>query len=80
MLMTPPPGYSPSPMNRQTVQPLGSPAMQGMPITGGGSLGASAPYGSSLGRPMLPPAPGGAMHGPPLGGMANTNMAQALGR
>lgn len=83
--MAPPPGYSPASMNRQTVQPLGAPAMHGMPITGGGSLGNSAPYGSSLGRPGMPPAPGTSIHGPPLGGAGMappgvTNMASALGR
>jgi hypothetical protein len=80
MLMAPPPGYSPSAMNRQMVQPFGGPPAPGMPISGGGSLGASAPYGSSLGHPVTAPMPGSSMHGPALGGMANSmNMAKALG-
>lgn len=79
MLMAPPPGYSPTSVNRQSVQGLGAPGQQGMSVLGN-TLGASAPYGSSLGRPGMPPSPGAAIHGPPLGGMANTNMAQALGR
>jgi hypothetical protein len=34
MLMTPPPGYSPSPMNRQTTQRLGTPGLQSAPALG----------------------------------------------
>lgn len=85
MLMAPPPGYSPMSINRQSVQGLGAPGPQGTSVLGN-TLGASAPHGNTLGMPgghtgMSPPMPGGAMQGPPLGGMGNSmNMATALGR
>lgn len=74
MLMTPPPGYSPSAINQQVVQPLGVPGQQGLP--GHGTLGASTPYGSSLGTGGL-----GHMAGVPAAPhTANiANMTKALG-
>lgn len=43
MLMNPPPGYSPSPVNRQTITPLGSPGSQGAQVTGTRPMGGFSP-------------------------------------
>jgi hypothetical protein len=67
MLMTPPPtGYSPFPINRQTIQPQGIPGVQGKPVTGRGTTG--------LGMNMP------ALSGNQMGGMNNQALINALGK
>ena len=42
MLMSPPPGYNPTAVNRQSVQRMGTPGLQGRPIVGATPTGAFA--------------------------------------
>lgn len=81
MLGTPPPGFTTSAMNRQTVGPLSLPGQQGLvpqqgynPTSSGYSLPSSAAYPSSMPRPVG--SPGGTL--PP--GISPQQAAQALMR
>jgi hypothetical protein len=65
MLSAPPPGFNPSPMNRQQVQPRTVPGLQGLPAMGSYSHPfAPAPISAQPG--LSPPAavPGSVMQHP----------------